>query len=85
MPPEYEVNATFSVSDLIPFVGSTTNEANPPNLGSNPFQERMDDGKPLAKGPTTRDMAKHTKEEWTSSKMGGPKLLSSWPMLIANK
>jgi len=39
MPNEYEVHATFNVSDLIPFTGSIDDEKNPPDLRTNHFQE----------------------------------------------
>jgi len=31
LPKEYEVHATFNVTDLIPFGGGIDDEANPPN------------------------------------------------------
>ena len=58
MPSEYEVQAIFNVSDLIPFMGIIDDEGDPPNLRTNHFQEGREDGKPLAKGPTTRVVAR---------------------------
>lgn len=44
LPNEYEVNSTFNICDIIPFVGSTYDEANPPYLRSNHFQKEGNDG-----------------------------------------
>ena len=53
---EYEVHATFNVTDLIPFVGQTDDQAYPSYLRTNPSQEGGDDERPLAKRPTTKAM-----------------------------
>jgi len=52
LPNEYEVHATFNVTNLIPFVGETDNEADTSDLRSCPSQEGGDDEIPLGKGPT---------------------------------
>lgn len=78
LPSEYEVNATFNVSDLILFVGSTNGEANPLGLRSNHFQEGADEGKPLAKGPTPRVMVGRTQEDWVAYELSRSKLMFTW-------
>lgn len=62
LPEEYEVNVTFNVTNFIPFARGTDDEANPSDLRSNPSQDGGDDDIPLAKGPTTREMAKRIQE-----------------------
>jgi len=56
LPKKYGIHTTFNISNLIPFIGGTNDEADPLNLKTNPFEEKVDDGKPLAKGSTTRVM-----------------------------
>jgi len=43
---------------LIPFAGGTNDEAETTDLRINPSKEGGDDEMPLAKGPTTRSMAR---------------------------
>lgn len=62
MPKDYRVNLTFNVYDLIPFTGGLDDEEKPSNLRSNPSQNEGDDGRPQAKGPTTRTMTRRIQD-----------------------
>lgn len=59
LPKSYEVNVT----DIISFVDGIDDEENPSYLRSNPSQEGGDDVIPLARGPTTKVMAKRIQED----------------------
>jgi len=72
------VNATFNVSDLIPFVGGIDDEAYPPYLRTNAFQKGGNEDKPLAKGPSARVMVKRIPEEWDTIVLNRPKLMFMW-------
>jgi len=56
-------------------------DEDPLDFGSNPSQVGVDYGKPLAKGPTTRSMAKHIQEELETSMKVDAKLLFSWVIM----
>jgi len=75
------VHVTFNVIDLIPFSGSTEDEAKNPNLRTNHLQEGGDDGRPSSKGPTTSAMAKQILEKWNLVELNRDKFLSSWAMI----
>jgi len=66
LPREYEVHTTFSVTNLIPFIGGTNDEANTSDLRLNPPQEGGDDEIHLAKGQTTKVIPRRIQEEWAS-------------------
>jgi len=58
-----EFNATFNVNDIIPFASRTNDETDRSDLRLNRSQEGGDGEIPLAKGPTTRDMARRIPED----------------------
>ena len=64
MPKEYRVHATFNVTDLISFTGSTDDEADTLDLRTNSFQEGGDDRRKLRHDPTTREMTRQIEEQW---------------------
>jgi len=51
------------VTDLIPFAGSTNDEADDSDLRKNVFQKGEDDGRRPKQGPITRSMARHIKAQ----------------------
>jgi len=59
----YEVNATFNVSYIIPFIGGIDIEAYSLDLRIYPSQEGGDDEIHHANGPTTRVMARRIQED----------------------
>ena len=71
---EYEVHSIVNVTDLISFVAGIDDEEGPSDLRTNPSQEKGDDDRPLAKGLTTRAMARRIKEDWASFEYTRPKL-----------
>ena len=78
LPDVYDMQATFNVADLIPFVGGTDDEAETTNLRTNPSQEEGDNEMPRAKGPTTRAMARRIQEEWALNAHVRPKMNFTW-------
>ena len=80
-PEQYGIHATINVIDLIPFTGSTDDEANDPYLRTNPLQEGRDDRRSPKQGPTTRTMAKCIHNEWDLDAHIKPKILSNWSNL----
>nr|KYP33859.1 Transposon Ty3-I Gag-Pol polyprotein [Cajanus cajan] len=57
-----------NITYLSLFTGIDDQEEDSLDLRSNPLQEGGDNGRPWAKGPTTRVMAKRMHEEWASAK-----------------
>ena len=73
LPEKYDVHATFNVADLIPFASGTDDEEKISYLRTNPSQEGGDDEMLLAKGPTTRAMARRIQEEWALNAHARPR------------
>jgi len=71
------VHTTFNITDLFPFAASIGDEANHLNLRTNLFLEGGDDGRPQAKRPTPRAMARRIQEECNSIDLNKAKFLSS--------
>jgi len=64
LPEKCEVHATFNVTDLISFTGSTDDETNILDLRTNPLQNgEGDNGRRPRQGPTSRLMTRKIKEQ----------------------
>ena len=76
LPEKYGVNATFKISNLIPFAGGADiEEEELIDLRSNPLQGGGDDAILPRKGPITRAMSKRLQEDWARAAEEDPRVL----------